>query len=71
MKKSRGQATVEYIFLLAVIVFLAFKLVATFTTFFRDSVGNVGHVLSTHLNVGVCARGCFFGGYKNGYQRTP
>ncbi len=71
MKKSRGQATVEYIFLLAVIVFLAFKLVATFTTFFRDSVGNVGHVLSVHLNVGVCPEGCFFGGYRNGHQGTP
>jgi hypothetical protein len=68
---GRGQATVEYIFILAFIVFLAFRATSIFTNFFSDSMGSVGHVLSGHLTVGICPTECFFAGYENGYYGSP
>ena len=44
-------------------------MVTGFSDFFRDSFGNLGHALSINLNVGVCEKDCFFGGYKNGYKK--
>lgn len=67
-KKSRGQATVEYIFILAFAIFLGLKVTDKFTGFFRDSMGTVGHTLSTNLIVGVCERDCFFAGYYNTFK---
>lgn len=66
--KQGGQATVEYIFILAFVVMLAFKITDVFTDFFRDSMGNVGHVLSVNLTTGICPKNCFFYGYYNGYE---
>lgn len=65
---SRGQATVEYIFILAFILLLGFKITNLFTNFFRDSMGGVGHILSTNVTVGVCRSECFFSGYVNGFE---
>ena len=62
-----GQATVEYIFILAFALFLGFKVTNQFTDFFRDSMGNVGHVLSTHLTVGICPSRCYFSNYVNSF----
>jgi len=66
--KESGQATVEYIFILAFAVLLAFKVTNLFTDFFRDSMGNVAHVLSTNLMVGICPTDCFFNGFYNGFE---
>ena len=65
-----GQATVEYIFILAFVLILGFKITNLFASFFRDSMGGVGHVLSTNVTVGVCPKDCFFEGYVNGFQGT-
>lgn len=67
-KKTAGQATVEYIFILAFALFLGRAAVLQFRTFFQNEMGKVGHVLSTHLNVGICPETCFFAGYKNGFR---
>ena len=67
-KKTSGQATVEYIFILAFAFFLGIKATTLFKNFFRDEMGKIGHVLSTHLIVGVCPANCFFDNYKNGYR---
>lgn len=64
----RGQALIEYIFLVAFITALSLKLAGNFTDFMRTSVGNLGHILSQNITVGVCESDCFFGGYRNGYQ---
>lgn len=64
---SRGQTTVEYIFILAFVVILGFKITNIFTDFFRKSMGNVGHALSQNVTVGVCPHECYFAGYLNGY----
>ena len=62
---SCGQATVEYIFILAFAVILGFNVVDRFTNFFKDSMGGVSHVLSTHLTVGVCKTECWYNSYYN------
>ena len=67
--KSRGQAAVEYLFVLVFMVLIAAKIVNRFNSFFRDSVGNLGHVLSRNLSVGMCPTECFFNGYKNGFKQ--
>jgi hypothetical protein len=64
--KSSGQATIEYLFVLIFIVGISLKIVGVFSSFMRDSVGNLGHELSVNLSSGVCESICFFKGYKNG-----
>jgi hypothetical protein len=65
---NRGQATVEYIFILCFALLLGVKITKRFTDFFRDGMGHVGHVLSSNVTVGVCLQDCFFAGYENGYD---
>lgn len=66
--KSAGQATIEYLFVMVFIVSISIKMVTAFSEFMRDNVGNLGHVLTMNLTVGVCKEQCFYGGFKNGYQ---
>lgn len=68
LSKSAGQATVEYLFVMLFIVSISVKMVGAFSEFMRDNVGNLGHVLSMNLTVGVCQKQCFYGGFKNGYE---
>jgi len=68
--KESGQATVEYIFILAFAILLGFSIIDKYTDFFSDTMGNVSHVLSTHLNVGVCPTECWFNGYANSFEGT-
>jgi hypothetical protein len=65
---SRGQATVEYIFILAFAAILALNIANKFTGFFSQQMGGIGHVLSTHLTVGICKSECWFAGYVNSYR---
>jgi hypothetical protein len=68
--RSSGQATVEYIFILAFAVLLGARMTNMFSGFFRDAMGGVGHALSSNVTVGVCPSECFFAGYVNGYAGT-
>lgn len=63
-----GQATVEYLLLLSFILIISLQLVKSFTGFMVDNIGNLGHVLSYNLSVGVCESECFYDGYKNGFK---
>lgn len=65
IKSHSGQALVEYVLLVAFMLILGSKLVGGFTDFMRESVGNLGHVLSVNLTTGVCEKECFFAPYKN------
>jgi hypothetical protein len=67
---SGGQATVEYIFILAFAILLGTNIINKYSDFFRSSMGNVSHVLSGHLTIGVCATECWFEGYVNRYSGT-
>jgi len=69
--KKDGQATVEYIFILAFAIFLGSNFILKYSEFFSDSMGSVSHVLSSHLIVGVCPSECWFGGYENSYTGSP
>lgn len=62
---DKGQALVEYLFVLLFSAFLVVKMVGAFTDFFRESLGNLGHVLSVDLSTGICKKDCFFSGYAN------
>lgn len=66
--KTRGQATVEYIFILAFILYFSGRATGLFGDFFRNNMGKVGHFLSMNLVVGVCPTRCFFSSYRNGYK---
>lgn len=68
IKKPSGQALIEYMFVMLFIIGVSVKLVGSFSDFFRDSMGNLGHVLTLNLMVGTCEKDCFFKGYKNGYK---
>lgn len=63
-----GQATVEYIFVLFILATLSTRIVGSFNEFFRDSAGNLAHVLSVNLIVGACPENCFYSGYRNGHS---
>lgn len=65
---SYGQATVEYIFILAFAVIFGFNVIAKYTDFFRDTMGGVSHVLSRNLTIGVCPKECWSRGYLNGFE---
>lgn len=67
-KRSRGQATVEYVFILAIAVMLGFEVTRRFSTFFQDQLGKVGHVLSSHLIIGSCPNECFYSDFHNGFN---
>ena len=64
--QNKGQAVVEYLLIVAFLVIISSKLALNFTDFMRDSIGNLGHVLSLNLSVGVCEKQCYFGAYSNG-----
>jgi hypothetical protein len=63
-----GQATVEYIFILAFAIIFGFNVISKYTDFFSDSMGSISHVLSTHVTIGVCPQNCWFDGYDNSYK---
>lgn len=67
--QSSGQALIEYLFIMIFAVMISLKIVGVFTDFMRDSMGNLGHVLTSYLTTGVCPKECFFQNYKNGYTR--
>lgn len=69
INKSSGQALIEYLFVMIFVIMLSVKIVGIFTDFMRDSMGNLGHVLSAYLTTGVCEEKCFFGRYRNGFGR--
>ncbi len=65
--KSSGQAMVEYLFVMLFIILISVRLVGSFTDFMRDSMGNLGHVMTMTLTTGMCQSQCFFGGPGNWY----
>lgn len=67
-QKESGQATVEYIFILAFAVILGFNIITKYTDFFRNTMGGVSHVLSGNLIVGICPKECWYPIYYNSYK---
>jgi len=67
--KSSGQAMVEYLFVMLFIVIISVRLVGAFSDFMRDSMGNLGHIMTISLTTGICNEHCFFKGTGNGYSK--
>lgn len=66
--KQSGQALIEFVFVLLFIITFTVKAAQFTGDFIRDSFGNLAHVLSLNLTVGVCKDQCFYQGYSNGYS---
>jgi hypothetical protein len=67
-RSQAGQALVEYVFIFLFSVMLIGKAVQMFSEFFRDSMGNLGHVVSMNLMTGVCPENCWYDGYRNTFK---
>lgn len=63
-----GQAMIEYLLVMSFLAIIGIKMSRGFSNFMALSIGNLGHVLSVHLTVGVCKENCFFKGFKNGFE---
>lgn len=68
LKNPKGQAMVEYLLVVVFLITLTIKVVGGFTDFMATTVGNLGHVLTYNLTVGVCQDECFYSGYGNGFS---
>lgn len=67
-KRQRGQALVEYMFIFLLSVTFMYKTVGLFSEYLRDSMSNLGHVMSLNMMTGVCPEDCWFDGYQNTYK---
>ncbi len=65
MKEKSGQATVEYILIFAFMSLISIGMVRSIGVGLSKSVKSLGWVLSQELSTGVCAKRCFYSGYKN------
>ena len=61
----RGQATIEYLFVLLFIIFLGGQFLKYMGIFIGNYVGGLAYWLSNHLATGVCEKSCFFNGFVN------
>lgn len=68
IRNQKAQAIIEYLIVFLFITSISVLFIGKFRDFLKDSLGNVGHVLSMNLTVGVCPEKCFFKGYANGYS---
>jgi len=67
--RSCGQATIEYLLLILLMLTLSIKMIGGFTDFMTGTIGNLGHVLTYSLSVGVCNQECFYPGHRNGQKQ--
>ncbi|MCY4643114.1 MAG: hypothetical protein OXB88_00690 [Bacteriovoracales bacterium] len=63
---SLGQALIEYLFILSLVVILGGRMIKAFTRYAAEGMGTLNSVLSSHLTVGVCKEECFPDNYING-----
>jgi len=63
--RQKGQATFEYIILLAVVGVMLINVTKLVGSGLSTTAGNLGFNLTKSLKTGVCAQECFYNGYKN------
>ena len=61
----RGQATVEYILIFALVALIAVALIKAVGLAVGNGMGLLGTSLSEHLSVGVCKEWCYYDGFVN------
>jgi Flp pilus assembly pilin Flp len=67
-QKNLGQAMIEYLILLGIILVLVLRMGNEFKTFLGNIMGTFNDTLATHLTVGVCQNNCFYSQYRNGRE---
>ena len=67
MVTIKGQALIEYLLVLSLLVVIGGRIMGAFGGFIGHGMGTLNSVLSSHLSVGVC-KGvmCFPDSYING-----
>jgi hypothetical protein len=63
--RTSGQALIEYLFIISFMTFITITMVKGLGKTLMQSVGYLGYELTEQFSVGVCARECFYTGYKN------
>ena len=61
-----GQAVIEYLLVLTLVMVIGARFVSTFSRYLGNGMGSFNTVLSDHLTVGVCDKMCFPNSYING-----
>ena len=64
-RNSGGQAVLEYLFILALMVMISVTMAKGLSTAMGKGVEKLGYVLTQQLSVGSCDTNCYFGRYKN------
>ena len=67
-KSSKGQALIEYILVVAMMIILSTQFTGRFSDLLRSSFGNLAHYISLNLTVGVCERDCYYESFYNGFK---
>ena len=62
---DRGQATIEYLLVFAMVALIAVALVKAVGLAMGGSMGLLGTSLSDQLSVGVCEDWCYYDGFVN------
>lgn len=65
INSSKGQATVEYILIFALMAMIGLGMVRGIGTALSSSIKRLSFVLTQELSTGVCPKRCFYDGYKN------
>ena len=65
---DRGQATIEYLLIFAMVALIAVALVKAVGLAVGNGMGLMGTSLSRHLSVGVCEEHCYYDGFVNGIK---
>lgn len=63
--RANGQALIEYLLLFSFMTFISISMVKGLGKTLFKSVGYLGYELTEQFTIGVCARECFYTGYKN------
>jgi hypothetical protein len=65
MRAHQGQALIEYLILFSFMTFITISMVKGLGKTLFKSVGYLGYELTEQFTIGVCAKECFYRGYKN------
>lgn len=59
IRSKKGQATIEYIFLLLIVFLISGLFINGLRGFLNSQTGNLFFYLTDHLSSGVCTSNCF------------
>lgn len=63
--RASGQALIEYLLIFSFMTFITVSMVKGLGKTLFKSVGYLGFEMTEQFTIGVCAKECFYTGYKN------